>query len=194
MSPAAHALDRRLHSLRAGHDAVTTALGELEGDETYQLLAVRGGLSGTTAARLRPALDRLVELRPGLPLLQELIEWASGLRSSTSMDDHRATELVSLLNSPSLVVPLPSAGPQATRTVAPQDLLDSLERAIEPLRGLVGDVADAWRSLPAQLEEATAEADRLAFDMPSVRSVADARTKLADLPPRVVHDLSLIHI
>ncbi|HEV7762436.1 MAG TPA: hypothetical protein VGO78_25680 [Acidimicrobiales bacterium] len=222
MSPAAHALDRRLHALRAAHEGVTASLLELESEETYQVLTAHDGLSGTTAAKARPALARLAELRPGLDLLGELLQWAGGLRNSTAMDDHRATELVSLLNSPSLVVPAPAApavpglpgpagalgalgaagttatgpvpgqsggsGPGATHTVSPQDLLDSLEQAVVPLRAVVTEVDSAWRELPLRLERVAAEAERLALELPAFRSVAIARATLADLPTRVVHD------
>jgi hypothetical protein len=222
MSPAAHALDRRLHALRAAHEGVTASLLELESEETYQVLTAHDGLSGTTAAQARPALARVAELRPGLDLLGELLQWAGGLRNSTAMDDHRATELVSLLNSPSLVVPAPAApavpglpgpagalgalgaagttatgpgpgqsggsGPGATHTVAPQDLLDSLEQAVVPLRAVVTEVDSAWRELPLRLERVAAEAERLALELPAFRSVAIARATLADLPTRVVHD------
>jgi hypothetical protein len=196
MSPAAHALDRRLHALRAAHDGITASLLELESEETYQVLAAHDGLSGTTAAKARPALARMAELRPGVDLLEELLQWAGGLRNSTSMDDHRATELVSLLNSPSLVVPAAAAPgtpaapatPGATRTVAPQDLLDSLEQALAPLQAVVTEVDNAWRELPLRLERVAAEAERLALELPAFRSVATARATLADLPTRVVHD------
>ena len=188
MSPAAHALDRRLHGLRAAQDALTTSLVELEAEETYQLLAARAGLSGTTAGRARPALARVAELRPGLGLLDELLTWAGGLRNSNTMDDHRATELVSMLNSPSLVLPTPAAGPRATRTVAPRELLDTLDAAVVTLRSVVTDVDAAWNELPPRLERVNAEAERLALELPAFRSIATARSTLADLPARVVHD------
>ena len=188
MSPAAHALDRRLHALRAAQEAATTSLLELEAEDAYQQLA-RRGLSGTTAAKARPALARVAELRPGLALLDQLIEWAGGLRTSTSMDDHRATELVSMLNSPTLVLPDPAAGrPGATRTTAPQDLLDDIEAAVAPLRSVVTAVDAAWKELPPRLERATAEADRLALELPAFRSVAAARSTLADVAARIATD------
>jgi hypothetical protein len=188
MSPAAHALDRRLHALRAARDEVATALVALEADETYKLLAARGGLSGTTAARVRPALAGLAELRPGLAALDELLAWASGLRSTSAMDDSRATELVSMLNSPSLVLPAPQAGLRATRNMAPQDLLDGLAQALEPLRAVVTEVDALWKELPLRLERTAADAERLALEMPAFRSVAAAHTAVAELPTRVVND------
>jgi hypothetical protein len=188
MSPAAHALDRRLHALRAARDGVATALVALEADETFKLLAARGGLSGATAARVRPALARLAELRPGMAALDELLAWASGLRSSSAMDDGRATELVSMLNSPSLLLPAPEAGLRATRQMAPQDLLDGLEQAVEPMRALVTEIDALWKELPLRLERTAGEAERLALELPAFRSVVTARSTVAELPTRVVND------
>jgi hypothetical protein len=188
MSPAAHALDRRLHALRAAQEAATTSILELEAEQAYQMLAARSGLSGTTAARARPALARVAELRHGLALLDELLAWAGGLRTSTTMDEHRATELVSMLNSPTLVLPDPPAGPGATRTVAPQDLLDDLEAAVAPLRSVVTAVDAAWKELPPRLERTTAEAERLVVELPAFPAVAAARAALAGLPTRIADD------
>jgi hypothetical protein len=187
MSPAAHALDRRLHALRAAQESAAGSLLELEAEEAYGQLT-RRDLSGVTAAKARPALARVAELRPGLALLDELIVWAGGMRTSATMDEHRATELVSMLNSPTLALPDPTGRPGATRTVAPQDLLDDLEAAIAPLRAVVTAVDAAWKELPPRIERATAEAERLALELPAFRSVAAARSTLAGLPARVATD------
>jgi hypothetical protein len=188
MSPAAHALDRRLHTLRAAQEEVAASLAELDAEEAYQQLAGRGWLAGATAAKARPALARVAELRPGLTLLEELLVWAGALRNGGRMDDDRATELVSLLNSPTLVLPAPAGDAQAPRTIAPQELLDSLEAAVAPLRAVVTAVDAAWKELPGRLERASADAERLALELPAFRSVAAARAALTDLPARVAQD------
>jgi hypothetical protein len=72
--------------------------------------------------------------------------------------------------------------------MAPQDLLDTLDEAVGPLRALVTEVDTAWHELPTRLERVTAEAERLALELPAFRSIAAARSTLADLPARVVHD------
>jgi hypothetical protein len=195
MSPAAHALDRRLHELRVAQAAVRSALLDLENDGTYAFLA-SGAMSGTTATRTEPALARVAELRQGLGQLDDLLDQVSSLRDSNQVNHQKAIELVALLNGPSVVVRT-QADPQgpatltatlATRAMSPQEFLAELDQACVPLREAVVEVDTIWRGLQPRLEQATLQAERLAADLPAFPSVTAARTVLATLPSRISED------
>jgi hypothetical protein len=187
MSPAGHALDRRLLALRTLHETVVLDLQELENDPAFALLAAATDrLDGATAAQAGPALATLADLGPGLAPLEDLIDWVGGLRSVERVDDERATELVAQLNSPCIAIAdTPEAAPDV---ITPQDLLSSLDEAVSTLREVTVAVEEAWREVPGRVEAAMAEADRLARDFPSLEAAAAARTTLTMLPAHVVGD------
>jgi hypothetical protein len=187
VSPAGHALDRRLLALRTLHETVDTDLHELEVDPAFVLLAAATTrLDGATAALAGPALATLAELSPGLAPLEDLIEWVGSLRSVERVDDERATELVAQLNSPCIAIAdTPDAEPDV---LTPQDMLTRLDEAIATLREVTVAVEDAWRDVPGRVEAALAEADRLVRDFPGLHTAASARLTLTMLPARVVGD------
>lgn len=183
MSPAAHALDRRLHGLRTAHEAVATSIHDLEAEGTYALLTAGDRVSGTTASKARPALERVAGLRRGLEELDHMLEQVSVLRGTGIVDDHQAAELFALLNSPSILFPT-----EPRRAVTPEALLTEIDQAFTPLREVVAEVDTAWRQFLPRLERVSEEADRLAAGLPGFRSVAAARTTLTALPDRVIDD------
>jgi hypothetical protein len=185
VSPAAHALDRRLHDLRAAQAAVTAELADLATDGTYAFLAGGGRISGTTAATARPLLARVEKLSEGVAPLQELLDRVSALRDSGQVDHAQAIELVSLLNSPSIVI-MPEPAP--TEAMTPQAWLAEMGEACTALRAIVTQVDSAWRDLLPRLERASARADRLAAELPDVAAVADTQAAIAALPNRIVED------
>lgn len=195
MSPAAHALDRRLHELRTAQAAVRSALLDIESDGTYAFLA-SGAMSGTTAARTEPVLARVAELRQGLGQLDELLDRVTTLRDTNQVNHQKAIELVALLNGPNVVVrtqadphgPATLTATLATRAMTPQDFLAELDQAFVPLRQVVTEVDSTWRGLQPRLEQATLQAERLAADLPAFPSVTAARTVLAALPSRIAED------
>lgn len=180
MSPAAHALDRLLFDLRGAHEALATDLAGLEGEGTYAVLAAGTLISGVTAARVQPALVRVADVRLGLDLLGGLIADVSQLRGT---DEARATELFAHLNSPCIVLP-----GSTVRAVAPQDLLTAMAGSLAPMRVVVGEVDTVWREFVPHLDRVTAEAEQLAETLPTSCSVTSARSVLATLAGRVIHD------
>jgi hypothetical protein len=200
VSPAAYVLDRRLYELRAARQAADATFAELEEEDTYAFAAAGGGLTGTTATRVGPALDRVAELRAGLERLDELLDHVSDLRDAGHVDDRRATDLVALLNRPSVVVPsathAPSPGPGPglaepladARAVTAQDLLAAVDVAVERIRELLAEVDTAWREFLPRLEKAMADGDRLARSLPSYAALAEARALMTVLPEIVVED------
>jgi hypothetical protein len=191
VSPAAYVLDRRLYELRAARQAADATFAELESEETYAFAAAGGGLSGTTASRVRPALDRVAELRAALVRLDELLDQVSDLRDAGHVDDRRATDLVALLNSPSIVVPSPSSSPSPSpdaRAVTAQDLLATVDDAVERVREVLAEVDGAWREFLPRLEKAAAAGDRLARSLPSYGALVEGRALMTVLPEIVVED------
>lgn len=180
MSPAGHALDRRLYDLRVAYETVAKELADLEAEGTYAVLSAGALISGTTAARAHDALTEVDDVRLGLDVLGRMLSDVSALRHSGSLDDRAAAEVFTLLNSPSIVLP--------DRSVTPQDLLADLGAAVEPMREVVREVDAVWREFVPRLDRVTAEADRLAQAMPTFRSVDSARTALGGLAGRVIHD------
>jgi hypothetical protein len=181
MSPAAHALDRRLAELREAYDTVAADLAGLQGGGTYAVLAAGALISGVTAARAGVALAGATEVREGLDQLGALLEIVVERRGWGPVDEPTATELFTHLNGPSI----------ALRTggwVSPQDLVEAMAAAIEPLRSMVGEVDAVWRDLPLRVNRACAEADRLGEAMPTFSEVVAARSALAALEGRVIHD------
>jgi len=197
VSPAAHAVDRRIHDLRDGHRQVVSELRELEADGTYAALLAGHGLSGVTASRVVPALTRLADLCEGLEPLDMLLAEVIRIRSAGPLEDGPAIELMAHLNRPTIVV---AAGPPAVhegavtalpataQAVSPQTLIDALEQAIEAVRDLVAEVDAAWQDVQARREQAIAQADALAVELPRHRGLASARADLAALASLVADD------
>jgi hypothetical protein len=196
VSPAAYVLDRRLHELRAARQAADATFAELEAEDTYAFLTGGGGLTGTTESRVRPALDRVAELREALDRLDELLDQVRDLRDAGHVDDRRATDLVALLNSPSIVVPPPSAGSGAglgaplpdARAHTAQEVLAQVDAAVERVRAVLAEVDAAWSEFLPRLEKAIAEGERLAGVLPGYAALAEARALLTVLPEIVVED------
>ena len=197
MSDIAEEADRQLRALRAARDAITTNLLDLEADGAYVLLKAGNGLSGTTAARARPALARVAELWRSLQLLDTVVDRADERRGDGRLGDQRARELLALLTGPSIDLPVEvrplaeralAASPVDTPTLTPQALIAAMEEAFTPLRDVVAAVDAAWTDLLPRLERATAESARLAGELPGNPDVAAARTALLPLPDRVAQD------
>jgi hypothetical protein len=197
MSPATHALDRRLHDLRSSYEAVRTSLAELEGEHIYALLVAGHAFSGATADAAAPVIGRVADLRDAAAPLAGALNEVFVARSAGQMDDRRAAELVAWLNSPTVMVP-PSAPGSADRPLVPaphgaeflsaQGVLEALDAGIVRLRELIAIIDDAWQRFSARLEKATAEAAALAEQLPGNRTVAAVRTDLELLATRVVGD------
>jgi hypothetical protein len=198
VSPAAHALDRRIYELRSAREAVVGSIAALQSDGTWSLLAAGlagDSLTGTTAGRARPAVVRVTELQQGLDLVAQLVDHVVALRDAGPSDERRTTELVALLNSPAILVPtdvpwmehvLPP--PPEDRAVTAQLLLDEMEGALAPARQLVAEVDAAWQAFLPRLERVSAAADEAAAEAPGNRAVTDVRVRLAALSDLVVDD------
>jgi len=194
VSPAAHALDRRLFDLRVAYDALASDVGALEAGGTYAVLAAGTLVSGATVNRARPALAQVAEVRRGLELVARLIHDVIQVRGTGPLDEDSATELFAHLNGPSVVVPedpdRPAMSPLAivASPVAPHDLLTAMGRAVMPVHDLVSQVDRVWAEFMPRLERATAEAERLHQAASGFRSVRDVRAALVPLATRVIHD------
>jgi hypothetical protein len=197
MSPATHALDRRLYELRTSHESAATSLGELDGDHIYALLVAGHGFSGSTADAAGPALRRLGDLRASAAPIEGVLAEVAEVRRGGQLDDRRAAELVAWLNSPTIMVP-PGNPPVSQRPLRPaphgaevlsaQGVLQALAEAIEALREVMGRIDAAWQGFSARLEQVSARADALAAELPGNRGLAAARADLSLLATRVIGD------
>jgi hypothetical protein len=194
VSPAAHALDRRLFDLRVAYDALAADVGALEAGGTYAVLAAGTLVSGATVTRAQPALAQVAEVRRGLELVARLLHDVAQARGTGPLDEESATELFAHLNGPSVVVPSdldrPATSPLAvvTSPAAPHELLIAMGRAVMPVHDLVSQVDRVWTEFMPRLERATAEAERLHQAASGFRSVREARGALVPLATRVIHD------
>jgi hypothetical protein len=182
MSPAAHALDRRLQELRSEHDTFVARVADLQADATYVRLTTDAAITGVTAQRLRPALAGLAELRDPVAVLGQVVERVSAARGWGSLDDSVATALFAQLNSPTIAFP---AEPQG---VTPHRLFVLVGEACSALEALVKEVAAAWDGVEARLRDARSEAHRLAGALPEFRIVIAAREALEGLAERAAGD------
>jgi len=182
MSPAAHALDRRLLELRSEHEALTTRLHDLETDATYARLLGGEGMSGATADRLRPVHDRVAGLLPGLEHVGLVVDQVSAGRGGGMLTDDVATALFAQLNSPHIVLPAAPGGLTA------HGLLAEVGEALVELQAAVAEVGEVWARFPGRFDEVRAEADRLASTAPELRTVAAAGAALDGLGDRAGAD------
>lgn len=197
MSPATHALDRRLYELRTSHESATASLSELDGDHIYALLVADHGFSGATAGAAGPAVRRLADLRASAAPIAGVLAEVADVRRAGQLDDRRAAELVAWLNSPTIMVP-PGNPPVSQRPLRPaphgaevlsaQGVLQALGQAIEALRGVIGRIDAAWQGFSARLEQVSARADALAAELPGNRALAATRAELSLLATRVIGD------
>jgi hypothetical protein len=182
MSPAAHALDRRLLELRSEHEVHTTRLAELEADPTYRRLVDGHGMTGTTAERVLPAMAKVSGLRPALDTLGQLVERVGAARGWGTLDDAVATALFAQLNAPTLAF---AAEPQG---VTPHRLLTLVDEATAALQAVVADATRVWAEIDGRLADARAEAGRLASTLPGFPIVVAAREALEGLAERAERD------
>ena len=200
MNPGAHALGRRLSELRAAQEALAAEAWALEAEGTYALLAAGDHFTGATAERARPALAQVTELWRGLALLDGLLTEVEQRQQEVHVDGNHAARLMALVNGPAIVVapgapprrdgdPAPSpTGAGSRQALTADDMLASLQGAVAPAQQLVSEIDAAWRELLPRLDRATAEAARLATELPDHRALAAARAVIEALPAHTVHD------
>ena len=197
MSPATHALDRRLYELRSAHDSVKASLAELDGVHIYALLVTGHGFSGTSADLAGPAVARLTELPHAALPLDDLLAEVIGIRRGGQVDDRRAAELVAWINSPTMLVP--PAGrrpgernlvpaPHGTEALSAQGVLQALDEAIAEMHEVIARIDAAWQGFAPRLDRVSAEANGLAAQLPGNRALAAVRAEVGLLATRVIGD------
>ena len=200
MNPGAHVLGRRLSELRVAQEALAAEAWALEAEGTYALLASGNQFTGATAERARPALAQVAALWRGLALLDDLLGQVEQRTDEVHVDDNHAARLMALVNGPGILVApdapppgdvdlalLPS-GASSRRTITPNDLLASLQGALAPAHQVVAEIDAAWRELVPRLDRVTAEAARLAAELPALKALVAARAVIDALPGHIVHD------
>jgi hypothetical protein len=197
MSPATHALDRRLYELRSAHESVKASLAELDGVHIYALLVAGHGFSGTTADVAGPPVARLTELRKAAVPLDDLLADVIGIRRGGPLDDRRAAELVAWINSPTMLVP-PSerrpdgrtlvSAPHGAEALSAQGVLQALDEAIAEMHEVIARIDVAWQGFAPRLDRVSAEANELAAQLPGNRALAAVRAELGLLATRVIGD------
>jgi hypothetical protein len=200
VNPGGHALARRVTELRVAQEALADEARVLEAGGTYALLAAGSHFTGVTAERARPALAQVAELWRCLGLLDDLLGQVEQRTDGVHGDDSHAARLGALLNGPVIVV-APDAPPHgdedaasspfgawSRRAVSPDDLLASLQGALAPAHQVAAEIDAAWRELVPRLDRATAEADRLAAELPGLQVLAAPRAVIDALPERIVKD------
>lgn len=192
MSPGAPTFDRRARELRAARDALVADALAVESGDTYAVLAASGRLAGLTAERAQRAVAQMSALWRGLEPLDDVLAQVEHRLAGAHGDDHEVAELMALMNGPSIMVASSAdeagAEPVPGRSITPDDLLGALQGALDPVCELVAEVDAAWRQLVPRLDRASAEADRMAAELPGLRSLAAARVALDELPDRIVKD------
>jgi hypothetical protein len=200
VNPGAHALGRRLSELRLAQEALAAEAWALEAGGTYALLAAGNHFTGATAERARPALAQVAALWRGLALLDDLLTEVEERQLEVHVDGDHAARLMALVNGPAIVVAPdapprrdgdPAASPSGAssrQTITPDDLLASLQGAVAPAHQVVAEIDAAWRELVPRLDRVTAEAARLAAELPGLKTLAAARAALEALPGHTVHD------
>jgi hypothetical protein len=187
-----HVLDRRARELRAARDALVADALDAEAGDTYAVLAASGRLAGLTAERARRAVAQMTALWRGLEPLDDVLAQVEERLADAHGDDHETAELMALMDGPSIMVASgtdePGAEPVPRRSLTPDELLGALQGALDPVHQLVAEVDDAWRQLVPRLDRVSAEADRMAAELPGLRSLAAARVALDELPDRIVKD------
>ncbi len=195
-------IDGELARLRAGMGRIGDDLLELTQAITYQRLTGEGGwpkvtLTGTTQARVGPALDALHELWERSALLTQVIARATALRSSISWlvpAQKTLEEIEYLLNGPSIELPSTcSRGVPMVRSLAPKELLEEMGRSFGRAREAVLAVDSAWDRLLPALTGFESEADALqeradALDEPAPAELAEVRRQLQSFRQTVEHD------
>ena len=200
MNPGGHALGRRVSELRVAQQALAAEARALEAGGTFGLLTAGNHFTGTTAERARPARAHVAEFWRCLALLDDLLGRVEQQTDDRHGDDHHAARLGALLNGPVIVVApdappdgygdaaLSPAGAWSRRAISPDDLLALLPGALVPAHQVAAEIDAAWRELVPRLDRATAEAARLAAELPGLQVLAAARAVTDALPERIVND------
>jgi hypothetical protein len=189
-----------LSELRVAQEALAAEACALEAGGTYALLAAGNHFTGATAERAQPALAQVAELWRGLALLDDLLVQVEQRQDEVHVDGNHAARLMALVNGPAIVVapdappqrdgdPAPSpSGARSRQTITPDDLLASLQGALAPAHQVVAEIDAAWRELVPRLDQVTADAARLAAELPALKVLAAARAAIEALPGHTVHD------
>jgi hypothetical protein len=200
VNPGGHALCRRVSELRVAQQALAAEARALEAGGTFALLAAGNHFTGATAERARPALAQVAELWRCLALLDDLLGRVEQQTDDGQGDDYHAARLGALLNGPVIVVApdappdgdggaaLSPSGAWSRRAISPDALLASLQGALAPAHQIAAEIDAAWRELVPRLDRATAEAARLAAELPGLQVLAAARAVIDALPERIVID------
>ena len=173
----------------------------------YQRLKGEGGwpraqVTGTTAARVLPALENMHELWTCYSLFQSVVQQAKELRASVSLllpSRGTLAEIERLLRTPSIklpavATPLEQRGlltaSEVTKAVTPERVLTVMNELFQQTRDAVLAVDSAWDRLPeilARHETDLSELERLARSLGEnlIPELADARRRWA-----VLRDLS----
>ena len=175
--------------------------------DAYRRLRGEGGwpkavLTGTTAARVTPAMEALGELWSHFGRLTDAIDRAENLRKDVSRlfpSRQALDEIAGLLEGPSirlppLVTPLAGRGlfgpAQTEQAITPADLLAAMTRCFERARDAVVAVGTAWDLVPVALDRLATDAARLeapagpfAGELAQVRDEIDRMRQTADQGP-----------
>jgi len=196
--------DWQAHLAQAGSNLI-----ELDDLFTYKRLRGEIGetpplLTGTTAARVIPALAAIQDIWQYLQMLQDLLRRAQELRKSVRLwtQERVLHDIETMLTGPSLSLgttkkPLALRGLLSTsvqtETVTPSDVLQFMTRAFEMAKDTILEVDVAWKRLEPTLSDcetqlAALTADAAALGSDAEGELAPLRAKLKALYTRVVTD------
>lgn len=203
MTPAV-ALDRQLADWRARADAMAQNLTEFRELPAYKRLAGAPGvprvqLSGLTAKKIDPLLDRMGELFEWLSLLYSLLDRCEAMRKDRGGifgGPDRTPEIQNLLNTPSITLPPlrdssdPMAAPGQETKVTPAMLIEAMTRGFDYVKQIVIDLDDAWQHLTEHFLEADKEINSLreAGAGPSRNQLEMIRAQIAPLKDLIEKD------
>lgn len=155
-------VEQLLATMNDRSTVVTTNLLELEDLPVYKVLTDSKSppnLTGTTKARVEPALEGMRKLWQFFGLFNDLLRSAQALRGSDRrLKESKARELEQLLTGPSIKLPatqIPLAqrglltAAETDDCMTPSDLLRAMSDAFEAAKRVVIEVDEAWdRLLP----------------------------------------------
>jgi hypothetical protein len=200
-------IDEALAAWKSRLEAAAQNLMDLQAEPTYRRLTGCTGAShppttGTTAARLEPALGEFVHLFECLELLRATIDRAASLRDDLPMFGaeqklHGIEDLLccASIRLPAVDVPLEQRslldGAQNEARISPAALLDAMGKSFQSAKDAVIAVAKAWSDLEPALDRTAARIAALRAKSLSAAQIAEldsADRKLSELRAEVKAD------
>jgi len=198
-------IDEALAGWKSRLDAAAQNLMDLQAEPTYRRLTGCSGVSqppltGTSAARVKPALNQIVHVFELLDLLRATVERAADLRDNLPAlfgADEKIREIQELLRGasihlPAIDVPLEQRtlldGARSEVCISPSDLLAAMVKEFQAAKDTVMAVDKAWSTLVPMLDGAAARIAALRARAKTTAGLDSADRALDDIRAKVMAD------